>query len=59
MLAIETGIPVSTWWAEDEADLATALDVMDRERDRQEAEQRKASRGRRDDDEGRVMGGGG
>lgn len=45
MLAIETGIPVSAWWAEDEADLATALDVMDRERERS----RKADRGRRVD----------
>lgn len=38
MLAIDTGIPPSVWWAEDERDLATALDVMDKERERQERE---------------------
>jgi hypothetical protein len=59
MLAIETGIAPSAWWAEDEADLATALDVMDKERERQERETAKANRGRHDDEQGRVMGGGG
>jgi hypothetical protein len=59
-LAIETGISVSQWWSEDEADLATALDLMEEERKRQESEQRKhGGRGAPRDDGGRVMGGGG
>lgn len=35
-LALNSGIPVSVWWAEEPRDLATALDILDRERQEQE-----------------------
>jgi hypothetical protein len=49
---METGIPVSAWWEEEEAALATALEVMAEERERS-----KDGRARRHDDDGRVTGG--
>lgn len=52
-LAIESGIPVSTWWREDESDLATALELMGQERERMD----KANRPARREDEGRQTSG--
>lgn len=52
VLALESGIAPSAWWREDERDLATALDVL--------AKQRRAtqnSRRRPEDAEGRVTSG--
>lgn len=49
-LAIESGVAPSAWWAEDDRDLATALDILGREHTRQAAEN-----GRRRPAEGQVM----
>lgn len=48
---------MTAWWAEDERDLATALDIMRIEAERQEREAGKV-KGRRREDDGRVMGSG-
>lgn len=49
---MDTGIPVSAWWAEDEATLATALEL----RREAAAEERRQNR-RTEGPEGVVMGG--
>lgn len=49
VLAIESGIPVSQWWAEDNRDLVTALDILHQERTEQARQKR--------DDDGRVTSG--
>ncbi len=43
-LAIESGIAPSAWWAEDDATIATALDIIERERERQQGATRPAGR---------------
>ncbi len=44
-LALESGITPSQWMREDEADLVTALDILQREHDRQQ-QQLKGKAGR-------------
>lgn len=48
LLAIESGIAPSVWWAEDERDLLTALDALGKERERHD----KANARERDDRRG-------
>lgn len=54
---METGIPVREWWDGDERDLATALEILSDEREREKNEQSGRRPRRAEDEQGRVTGG--